>query len=85
MHFHNFIPKFSSPIKVKDYRPIVCFSTLYKLVAEILTNKMQKVINGLIEMSQSAFVKGGSSLIIYCWVMSNLKATQENGYHLGVY
>jgi len=52
------IPEVQSPTTVKDFRPIACCSSIYKLVAKILTNRMKKVLNGLIGSSQFAFIEG---------------------------
>ncbi|XP_070030860.1 uncharacterized protein [Nicotiana tomentosiformis] len=38
------IPKIPAPTQVKDYRPIACCTTLYKIIAKILTNILKKVI-----------------------------------------
>ncbi|XP_019258455.1 PREDICTED: uncharacterized protein LOC109236703 [Nicotiana attenuata] len=38
------IPKIPTLSKVKDYRPIACCTTLYKVVAKILTRRIKKVI-----------------------------------------
>nr|XP_009628540.1 uncharacterized protein LOC104118866 [Nicotiana tomentosiformis] len=38
------IPKVPAPAQVKDYRPIACCTTLYKIIAMIVTNRLKKVI-----------------------------------------
>nr|XP_016487024.1 PREDICTED: uncharacterized protein LOC107807199 [Nicotiana tabacum] len=54
------IPKVQNPSHVKDYRPIACCTTLYKIITNVLTARTKKVIGGLIGESQSAFIEGRS-------------------------
>ncbi|CAK8534290.1 unnamed protein product [Lathyrus sativus] len=43
---------------IKDMRHISCCSTIYKIIFKILTTRLGKVLNKLIEDIQSAFVSG---------------------------
>lgn len=54
------IPKVKNPSHVKDYRPITCCTTLYKIITKVLISRIKKVIGGLIGDSQSAFIEGRS-------------------------
>nr|XP_016441126.1 PREDICTED: uncharacterized protein LOC107766791 [Nicotiana tabacum] len=54
------IPEVPAPSKVKDYRPIICCTTLYKVVAKILTRRIRRVIEVIIGKSQSVFIEGRS-------------------------
>lgn len=56
------VPKVSNPTKVKDYRPIACCTTLYKIISKVLTRRLKNVITKLIGGSQSAFIEGRSIL-----------------------
>lgn len=53
-----FIPKISEPREVKDFRPISLCNTMYKLVSKVLANRIRKVLNSVVDESQSAFVPG---------------------------
>ncbi|XP_060965141.1 uncharacterized protein LOC133034132 [Cannabis sativa] len=50
------IPKKSNASTLKDFRPISLCSTLYKIVAKILSNRLKLVLGSLISSSQSAFL-----------------------------
>lgn len=52
------IPKIAEAKSVKDFRPISCCTTLYKIVSKILTNQFSKVLPGLVHESQAAFTPG---------------------------
>lgn len=52
------IPKTPAAKYIKDYRPIACCSTVYKIYSKILTNRLAKVIGSIINHSQAAFIPG---------------------------
>uniref|UniRef100_A0A1S3YJW7 Uncharacterized protein n=1 Tax=Nicotiana tabacum TaxID=4097 RepID=A0A1S3YJW7_TOBAC len=41
------IPKVQNPSYVKDYRPISCCTTLYKIITKVITARIKRVIGGL--------------------------------------
>jgi len=57
-YFVTLIPKISSPLDLKDYRPISLLGCLYKLLSKVLARRLAVVMNSIISQSQSAFFKG---------------------------
>lgn len=57
-YFVALIPKVSSPLELKDYRPISLLGSLYKLLAKVLARRLAGVLNSVISPNQSAFLKG---------------------------
>jgi hypothetical protein len=57
-YFVALIPKISSPLEVKDFRPISLLGCLYKLLAKVLARRLAKVMNHIISSNQLAFLKG---------------------------
>lgn len=56
--FVTLIPKVSSPLELKDFRPISLLGCLYKLLAKVLARRLACVMDSIISTSQSAFLKG---------------------------
>nr|GEX07241.1 RNA-directed DNA polymerase, eukaryota [Tanacetum cinerariifolium] len=54
--FIALIPKISDANLVKDFRPISLTSSIYKIIAKILSNRIIKVLGGIVNEVQSAFV-----------------------------
>ncbi|WZZ92349.1 hypothetical protein YC2023_120928 [Brassica napus] len=54
------IPKILGARRVAEYRPIALCNTHYKIIAKLLTRRLQPLLPGLISDYQSAFVKGRS-------------------------
>jgi len=56
--FITLIPKVHSPVVVSDYRLISLIGSQYKIIAKILETRLSRVIESIVSIEQSAFVKG---------------------------
>lgn len=54
----SFLPKIENPMHIKDFRPIACCNTIYKVITKILYHRMQLLMPHLVLPNQSAFVYG---------------------------
>jgi len=52
------IPKVSNSSIVKDFRPILCCNTIYKCIAKIIVNRINRVLLDLIVPFQSMSIEG---------------------------
>ena len=52
------IPKTKNPQKIMEFRPINLCNVIYKLISKVLVNRLKKVLHGVIDEAQSAFVPG---------------------------
>ena len=52
------IPKKDNPIGLGDYRPISLVSSVYKILAKVLFNRLKRVLPFVINEVQSTFVCG---------------------------
>jgi hypothetical protein len=56
--FIALIPKKSGAVDLKKFWPTSLVSGVYKIIAQILANRLRKVVEKIISYSQNAFVKG---------------------------
>lgn len=56
--FITLIPKKEGAAQLKDFRPISPIGSIYKVLAKVLVNRLQKVLPMVISPSQGAFVIG---------------------------
>lgn len=63
------IPKKQHATKVKDFRPISLITSLYKILAKVLSQRPKKVIPTTIAENQCAFIEGRQ--ILDCCLIAN--------------
>ncbi|GKE02211.1 putative RNA-directed DNA polymerase, partial [Tanacetum coccineum] len=56
--FITLIPKVINPMNVGDYRPISLIGIQYKIIAKVMALRLAKVVDSVVSMEQSAFIKG---------------------------
>ena len=56
--FISLISKIKNPNKVSDFRPISLYNVIYKLIAKVMANRLNKFLAKSIPNSQSAFLSG---------------------------
>ncbi|CAK8540894.1 unnamed protein product [Lathyrus sativus] len=54
----SLVPKGNGGNCVKDFRPISCCTTLYKIISKILTSRLSLVLTSIVNPSQTAFIPG---------------------------
>ncbi|XP_062119282.1 uncharacterized protein LOC133833036 [Humulus lupulus] len=54
----SLIPKVANPSRTVDYRPIACYSTLYKCMAKLLCKRLAVVLPVIVQTNQGAFIQG---------------------------
>lgn len=69
------IPKEEAAIHIKQFRPISLVNCSFKIISKLLTNRLEVIIDRLIDVTQAAFIKGryildnvvlGHEIIHYC-------------------
>lgn len=78
------VPKVNSPTYVKDFRLIACCSTVYKIIAKILTVKLKTLVDYIVGLTQSAFIEGRNILDNVIITHELFKGYTKKGYNQGV-
>lgn len=52
------IPKTSEAKTMKEMRPIVCCTTVHKIISKVMTNRLNTMINYIVDDSQTTFLPG---------------------------
>ena len=76
------IPKIRGAKDLKDFRPIGLVGSIYKLIAKVIANRLKKVMNGLVNPTQNAFVEGRQILdasLIANEVIDSMQKRKERG------
>lgn len=56
--FITLILKVSNPTTIRQFRPISLYNAVYKIISKIFVKRMQSIMQEVIALFQSAFVKG---------------------------
>lgn len=56
--FVTLITKHDQACNIRDFRPISCCTTVYKVISKVMANRMSKVLGSIISRNQAAFVPG---------------------------
>ena len=56
--FLSLIPKKNNALNIKDFRPISLVGSVYKLLSKVLANRLRRVLDKLILVSQNSFIGG---------------------------
>lgn len=73
------IPKVVDPNYMKEFRPIACCSTVYKLISKILASRLKRVVDYIVGNSQSAFIEGRTILDNVIIAHELVKGYSHNG------
>lgn len=76
------IPKVGSASSVKQFRPISLCNVIYKIIAKILANRLQPLLQKLISPMQAAFVSGrniSDNSVMVHEIFHSMKLKKGNG------
>jgi mannosylglycoprotein endo-beta-mannosidase len=54
----HLIPKTTSPVGFKDFRPIILIHYIYKIMAKVLSSRLKMVMHDFISGNQTTFLAG---------------------------
>jgi hypothetical protein len=52
------LPKIKEVLNIKQYRPIHLLNVFYKLFTKVLAIRLMEVVNDIISLNQTGFIKG---------------------------
>lgn len=64
------MPKSNDAALVNNYWPISCCTVFYKIISKVLVCRLKKVLVGIVDNAQAAFVEGRS-------IVDNIHLAQE--------
>ena len=76
------IPKKLDATTIKHFRPISLINCSFKLITKLLTTRLARVIDPLIDDSQAAFIKGrliGDNIICAHETLHQIKLSKQKG------
>ncbi|RVW80633.1 Protein OSB2, chloroplastic [Vitis vinifera] len=77
--FFMLIPKKGGAEDLKDFRPISLVDNLYKLLANVIANRLKKVVGKVASKSQNAFVEGRQILDALLIANEAIDSMQKGG------
>ena len=75
------LPKDGDKLQVKNWRPITILNISYKVIAKLLANRIAKVLDSIISVTQTGFIKGRfilENLFTYWEAMHWAKVDNQN-------
>jgi len=75
------IPKSDNPQQLSDYKLISLVGCVYKIVSKVLAIRLKKVINKVIDIRQSTFLKGwglSDSVLVVNEVLEEMKRKKKS-------
>nr|XP_009762741.1 PREDICTED: uncharacterized protein LOC104214730 [Nicotiana sylvestris] len=67
--FVALIPKKLGAKELRDFRPISLIGSIYKIISKLLTERLKKVVNKLVDSQQMAFIRGRQIMDIVLTVL----------------